>query len=53
MPAGFAKDHGCPVTGADELDASVRRAGQIVGDYSDQHVSTLSSARASHHTSHG
>src|SRR5215211_2220359 len=38
---GFAKDHGCPATGADELDASVRRAGQIVGNYSDQHVSTL------------
>jgi hypothetical protein len=37
---GFAKDHGCPVTGADELDASVRRAGQIVGNYSDQHFST-------------
>jgi hypothetical protein len=25
----------------DELDASIRRTGQVVGDYSYQHVSTL------------
>ncbi|HSK82129.1 MAG TPA: hypothetical protein VK902_01810, partial [Rubrobacter sp.] len=30
-----------PVTGVDELDAGIRGAGQIVGDYSDQHFSTL------------
>jgi len=33
------KKHSGPVTGVDELDAGIRGAGQIVGDYSDQHVS--------------
>jgi hypothetical protein len=33
------KNHGGPVTGAHELDASVRRAGQVVGDYGHQHFS--------------
>jgi hypothetical protein len=35
-----AEKHGGPVTGVDELDAGVRGAGQIIGDYSDEHVST-------------
>jgi hypothetical protein len=34
-----AENHGSPVTGADELDAGIRGAGKIVGDYTDQHVS--------------
>jgi hypothetical protein len=34
-----AEKHGGPVTGAHELDAGIRGAGQIVGDYTDQHVS--------------
>src|SRR5215208_5794799 len=33
--------HSGPVTGVDELDPGVSGAGKIVGDYSDQHVSTL------------
>jgi hypothetical protein len=36
-----AEKHGGPVTSVDELDTAIRGAGQIVGDYSDQHVSTL------------
>jgi hypothetical protein len=36
-----AEKHGGPVTGVDELDAGVSGAGQIVGDYSDQQISTL------------
>ena len=37
----FTKEHGGPVTGVDELDACIRSAGQVVGDYTYQHVSTL------------
>jgi len=33
--------HSGPVTSVDELDAGIRGAGQIVGDYSYQHFSTL------------
>jgi hypothetical protein len=33
--------HSGPVTGVDELDPGISGAGKIVGDYSDQHFSTL------------
>jgi hypothetical protein len=36
-----AEKHRCPVPGVDELDAGIGGAGQIVGDYSCQHFSTL------------
>ena len=36
-----AEKHRGPVTGVDELDAGISGAGKIVGDYSDQHFSTL------------
>jgi hypothetical protein len=35
---GFTKEHGRPVASVDELDAGIRRAGQIVRDNSYQQV---------------